>query len=187
MSWKKLFLVISQILGLLVNTLTASYEYSRSNSENLPLPIQTQLSEKPKSFFGIFIAFLESRLNFEDFEKKNEPHSLSISEVIDCERRAYLNKYVKGLVSESPLAVNVLTKFSFNYFEVWLALSFFCFFVVESYLLPLIFKNEISLTLQASSEAYSESCQTSKIEDFAKIVNNFSLFIIFVKSSILEI
>ena len=70
MSWKKLFLVISQILGLLVNTLTASYEYSRSNSENLPLPIQTQLSEKPKSFFGIFIAFLESRLNFEDFEKK---------------------------------------------------------------------------------------------------------------------
>ena len=40
--------------------LTANYEYSRSNRENLPLPIQMQF----------FIAFLESTLNFEDFEKK---------------------------------------------------------------------------------------------------------------------
>ena len=41
--------------------------------------------------FLIFIAFLEFTLNFEHFEKKNEPHSLSLSEVIDSERRAYLN------------------------------------------------------------------------------------------------
>ena len=45
------------------NMLTANYEYSRSNRENLPLPIQMQLSEKPKTF-------LESTLNFEHFEKK---------------------------------------------------------------------------------------------------------------------
>ena len=61
--------------------MTTNYEYSRSNRENLPLPIQMQF----------FIAFLESTLNFEDFEIKNEPHSSSISEVIDSERRAYLN------------------------------------------------------------------------------------------------
>ena len=30
--------------------LTANYEYSRSNKENLPLPIQIQLFEKPKTF-----------------------------------------------------------------------------------------------------------------------------------------
>ena len=68
----------------------ANYEHSRSNRENLPLPIQVQLSEKLKTFSQFFIAFLESTLNFEHFEK-NEPHSSSISEVIDSERRAYLN------------------------------------------------------------------------------------------------
>ena len=54
----------------LVNTLTANYEYSRSNRENLPLPIQMQLSEKPKAFCELIIAFLESTLNFEHFENK---------------------------------------------------------------------------------------------------------------------
>ena len=50
-----------------------------------------QLSEKPKTLSQFFTAFLESTLNFEHFEIKNEPHSSSISEVIDSERRAYLN------------------------------------------------------------------------------------------------
>ena len=54
----------------LVKTLTANYEYSRSNRKNLPLPVQMQLSEKPKTYFQFFIAFLESTLNFEHFEKK---------------------------------------------------------------------------------------------------------------------
>ena len=52
------------------NTLTANYEYSCSDRENLPLPIQLQLSEKLKTFSQFFIAFLESTLNFEYFEKK---------------------------------------------------------------------------------------------------------------------
>ena len=51
-------------------TLTANYEYSRSNRKNLPLPVQMQLSEKPKTYFQFSIAFLESTLNFEHFEKK---------------------------------------------------------------------------------------------------------------------
>ena len=50
-----------------------------------------QLSEKLETFSGFFIAFFESALNFEHFEKKNEPHSSSISEVIDSQRRVYLN------------------------------------------------------------------------------------------------
>ena len=53
-----------------VNTLTANYEHSRSNTDNLPLPVQMQLSEKPETFSPFFIAFLESVLNFEHFEKK---------------------------------------------------------------------------------------------------------------------
>ena len=50
-----------------------------------------QLPEKPKKLCQFFIAFLESTLNFEHFEEKNEPLSLNISEVFDSERRAYLN------------------------------------------------------------------------------------------------
>ena len=74
--------------------MTAKYEYSRSNRENLPLLIQMQLSGKLKIFSQFFIAFLESTLNFEHFEekkKKDEPHSPNISEVTDSERRAHLN------------------------------------------------------------------------------------------------
>ena len=52
-----------------VNKLTANYEYSR-NGENLLLPIQLQLSRKPKAFYCNFIVFLESKLNFEHFETK---------------------------------------------------------------------------------------------------------------------
>ena len=54
----------------MINTFTANYEYSRSNTDNLPLPVQIQLSEKLKIFSPFFIAFFESALNFEHFEKK---------------------------------------------------------------------------------------------------------------------
>ena len=49
------------------------------------------------------------------------------------------------------------------------------------------FKNETSLTLEANSEAYSEPCQTSKIEVFAQIVNGFWFLTIFAKSPILDV
>ena len=76
--------------GRLVNTLTAHYEYSHSNRESLPLPVQMHLSKKPKTSFEIFIAFLRSSLYFKQFNKK-ERHSSSFIEVIDSQIRAYLN------------------------------------------------------------------------------------------------
>ena len=57
-------------LSFNVNTLTANYEYSSSNRENLRLPIQMQLLEKLKTFSAFFITFLEFTSNFEHFEKK---------------------------------------------------------------------------------------------------------------------
>ena len=91
--YKKSFFVRSEILPLLVNTLAASYEYSCSNTDNLQLPVQMQLSEKSQKIFQIFIAFLESALNFEHFEhkKQNESHGSSISEIIDSQIRVYLH------------------------------------------------------------------------------------------------
>ena len=53
------------------NTLTKDDEYSRSNGENLPLPIEWQLSEKLKTF-QLFIAFLECTLNLEHSEKEKK-------------------------------------------------------------------------------------------------------------------
>ena len=47
-----LFLMRSEILGLLFNTLTANFEYSRSNRENLPSPIQ--IIYKTIDFFRYF-------------------------------------------------------------------------------------------------------------------------------------
>ena len=46
LSKKKLFLIRSESLGLLVNTSTANYEYSHSNRENLSLPIPIELSKE---------------------------------------------------------------------------------------------------------------------------------------------
>ena len=43
---KKLFSISCEILGLLGNTLTANCKYSRSNRENLPLPLQIKWSKK---------------------------------------------------------------------------------------------------------------------------------------------
>ena len=55
---------------MLVNTLSAIYEYCRNNTDNLPLPVHKQLSGKVARFSAyFFIAFFESGLNFEEFEK----------------------------------------------------------------------------------------------------------------------
>ena len=64
---KKSFLVRSDNLGLLV---TANYEYSRHNRENLPLPIHMQLSKKPNKSCCFFIAFWKSTSNIKHSEKQ---------------------------------------------------------------------------------------------------------------------
>ena len=46
---------------------------------------------KTKNFFRIFIASMKSRLTSEYFEKKDQSHSLSITEIIDCETGSYWN------------------------------------------------------------------------------------------------
>ena len=52
---------------------------------------QTPLSHKQKTFSGFFILFLKYAWNLELFEKKDEYPSLIIPEIIDIERRCYLN------------------------------------------------------------------------------------------------
>ena len=47
------------------------------------------ISPKPKTFSEFCIASMKSTLNSENFEKKDQSHSLSITEIIDCETGSY--------------------------------------------------------------------------------------------------
>ena len=71
-SSKKSLIVISEILGLFVNSWQ---KYSLRNRENFLQPIQMHLSTSI----------------FEHFENKYDPYKLCISKIMDCERRGQIN------------------------------------------------------------------------------------------------
>ena len=51
------------------------------------------LSQNQKAFCQFIVAFSKSTLNFEHFQKQDDPHSLCISEITDSEKVVrYLSK-----------------------------------------------------------------------------------------------
>ena len=60
---------------LFVNTLTFNEKHYLLTRDNLTQTIQIQLSQKQKTFFEFFFAFLKSILNFKHLPKKDDPHS----------------------------------------------------------------------------------------------------------------
>ena len=91
LSCKKSPSVWYEILRLFVKALTADNKYSDSNMKNFHQQFQTPLSQKKKTLSGFFMAFMKCAWNLEHFQKKDEFSSLIISEIIDAERRGYLN------------------------------------------------------------------------------------------------
>ena len=91
-------LIRSELLEQFFNTLCADYKYSRQNRKNLSQQVPMQISLKLKTFSGFFITFLKSTLNLEYFGKKDQSHSLSIMEIINCESGSHLN-YQKAIFS----------------------------------------------------------------------------------------
>ena len=91
MSWKKSPSVWYEILRLFVNALTPDDKYSGSNMQNLPQQFQTPLSHKQKTFSRFYIPFLKCAWILEHFQKQDEYPSLFFSDIIDAERRGYLN------------------------------------------------------------------------------------------------
>ena len=91
MKWRKSALFKFEILGLIVNRLTADDKYSRRNIQNLTQELQTAISRKQKTFSGTFITYFKSITSSEAFVKKVESASLSICEIIDAEKSGYLN------------------------------------------------------------------------------------------------
>ena len=49
--------------------------------------IRMQLSQKQEAFPQFFLAFFKYTLNFEDFEKRDDPHRGFISEITHCGKR----------------------------------------------------------------------------------------------------
>ena len=76
-----------EILRLFVNALTVDDKYCGSNMQSLPQQFETPLSQKQKTFSGLFIAFLKCAWNLEHFSKNNEYPSLIISKNTDPGRR----------------------------------------------------------------------------------------------------
>ena len=85
-SRKRLVLVRSEVLGQFVNKMNAVY-----NLENLTQQVQTQISVTPKTFAEFFIALMKSMLNLEYFEKKDQSHSLSVTQINNCKTSSYLS------------------------------------------------------------------------------------------------
>ena len=60
---------------------------SLPNTDNLRQPINMVLSQKLKTFSQFFRAFWKSRINLQHFQKKDDTHSLFISETMAWEKR----------------------------------------------------------------------------------------------------
>ena len=67
--------MIHKILRVFVNTLTVDEKHYLLTRDNLTQTIQIQLSQKQKTFFEFFFAFLKSILNFKHFPRKDDPDS----------------------------------------------------------------------------------------------------------------
>ena len=81
----------TNVILLDFNTLTTNYEYSRSATEKFTSTNWDGIILKTKINFWIFYCIFGIYIKFRTITKKNKPHSSSISEVIDFQKRAYLN------------------------------------------------------------------------------------------------
>ena len=88
---KKSLLVIQKILRLFVNTLTVDENHYLLTKDNLTQTIHIQFSQKQKTFFEFFFAFLKSILNFKHFPPKIDRHSGCISGNTGSEKDGEIN------------------------------------------------------------------------------------------------
>ena len=79
-------LVLCKFLRLLVKTLTDDEKYSLLYRDNLTQQIQILLSQIPKTFSKLSSEILKPRLNFEHFQKKDDPHSRCSSQITVSEK-----------------------------------------------------------------------------------------------------
>ena len=84
-------LVLCKILRLVVNTLTDQGKYSLLYRDYLRQLIQILLYQKPKTFSQLSSKILKPTLNFDHFQKKDDPHSRCISQITVSEKGDSIN------------------------------------------------------------------------------------------------
>ena len=89
MSCKNLLLVRSKILSLFVNTLTADGKYSRHNWKISSNKFKRNYLKNEKLNLDFSLRSWNLHQILSILKKKDESHSLSISEIIDSERGGY--------------------------------------------------------------------------------------------------
>ena len=86
LSWKKSVLVTSESFRLFVYTLTPDDKDSRRNMRIFWQQLQTNLSQKGKTFCQFLIVFLNCGWNWQRSENQEEYLSLIIADIIASER-----------------------------------------------------------------------------------------------------
>ena len=71
--------------------MTAVYYYFSLESGEFTATSSNGDISKTENFSGFFIALMISTLNLEYFEKKDQSHSLSITEINNCKTSSYLS------------------------------------------------------------------------------------------------
>ena len=85
---KRSLWLLCKVWGPFVKPLNPDHKYSLLSRGNLLQDFQMHLSEKPKIFCQFFFfSIWKSRVNFEHFQKKDDPHSWCIFELTDSEKR----------------------------------------------------------------------------------------------------
>ena len=83
MELQKSLLRTWKLFSRFLNTLTADDKYSLITRDNWMQTSQMHWSQKQNVFSQFFAAFFEFALNFEHFQKKDDPYSLCFSEITD--------------------------------------------------------------------------------------------------------
>ena len=84
-------LVRSEVLGQFVNTMTAVYYYFSLESGEFTATSSNGDTSKTENFFWIFYCFNDIYVKFRVFWKKDQSHSLSITEINNCKTSSYLS------------------------------------------------------------------------------------------------
>ena len=111
--------VIHKILRVFVYTLTDDDDYCLRYREYLKQPIQLLLSQKENTFSQLLSRFLKSTLNFEHFQKKDDPHCRCISQITVSEKGDSIN--VRKISFRRSLPVKTWQKGP-KTVEIWITL-----------------------------------------------------------------
>ena len=189
LSQKKSFLVRSDILRLLLNTLIFNDKYSHSNMENLWQQIHIELSQKLKTFCQTLIAFLESTLNLQHFEKKSLIAQAFLKFLNLTELLTYIHKrssFWKSFASEHVYKSQKLLKSAEKYFyptfsSFWGKLSWKKSLLVRSEILGLFVNTMRTSMLLVIGRIYWYQFKCNYLKNYIGFLKFYCIFWIYMK------